>query len=308
MGMEKKYDVAIVGAGPGGLTAAIYAGRAGFSTVLLDRGVPGGQLVNTDEFENYPGFKSINGAELAERMFEHAMAFGATYQYANVEKIVDHGEYKEIIAADKSFHARAVIVATGSRPNKLGVPGEKEFAGRGVSLCAVCDGAFFRDKVVAVVGGGNAAVEEAIFLAKLAKKVIVMHRRDELRAVKVLQDRAFANKKIEFLFSTVIKEVVGEENVTGLMVEDIKTGKERLIAADGLFVYIGSQPITEMVADLGITNEYGHIITDETMATAVPGIYAAGDVRDKMLRQVVTAAGDGSIAAISAQQYLEGLK
>ncbi len=306
--MENKYDIAIVGAGPAGLSAAIYAGRAGFSTVLLERGVPGGQLVNTDEFENYPGFKSINGAELAERMFEHALAYGAEYLYANIDKVIDHGEYKEIIAGDKSYQAKAVIVATGSQPHRLGVPGEKEFAGRGVSLCAVCDGAFFRDKIVAVVGGGNAAVEEAIFLAKLASKVIIIHRRDELRADKILQDRAFANEKIEFELSTVVKEVVGEEKVTGVLVEDLKTGEERLITVDGMFVYIGSQPVTDYIADLGITDKLGYVLTDEGMATKVAGIYAAGDARKKVLRQVVTSAADGSIAAISAQKHLEGLK
>ncbi len=306
--MDKMYDIAIVGGGPAGLTAAIYAGRAGFSTVLLERGVPGGQLVNTDEFENYPGFRSINGAELAERMFEQAMAFGAEYLYANVDKVVDHGEYKEIFAGDKTYQARALIVATGSRPNKLGVPGETEFYGRGVSVCAVCDGAFFRDKIVAVIGGGNAAIEEAIFLAKLASKVIVIHRRDELRADKILQDRAFANKKIEFKLNSVVREVVGEEVVTGLKIEDLKTGNEKLIAVDGMFAYIGSQPVTNYIADLGITDEKGYVLADENMTTTVAGIYAAGDVRKKQLRQVVTSAADGSIAAISAQKFLEGLK
>ena len=306
--MENRYDVVIIGAGPAGMTAAIYMSRAGFSTALLERGIPGGQIVNTEEIENYPGYGRVNGAELAEKMFEHATSFGAKYLFGNVEKIVDHGEYKEIICGEKTYEAKAIIIATGALPSKLAAPGEAEFVGKGVSYCAVCDGAFFRDKSVIVVGGGNAALEEAIFLAKLASKVTLVHRRDELRGAKILQDRAFANEKIEFVLSAVVREIIGEESVTGIMIEDLKTGKERLIVADGVFVYVGTEPNTGFVVGLGITDERGNILTDDSLATAVPGIFAAGDVRKKLLRQVVTATADGSIAAVSAQQYLEGMK
>lgn len=288
------------------MTAAIYMTRGGFSTALLERGIPGGQIVNTEEIENYPGYGNINGAELAEKMFEHATSFGAKYLFGNVEKVIDHGDYKEVICGERTYEAKAVIVATGAAPSKLGAPGEAELVGKGVSYCALCDGAFFRDREVVVVGGGNAALEEAIFLAKLASKVTLIHRRDELRGAKILQDRAFANDKIEFLLSTVVREILGEDGVTGVMVEDLKTGEQRELATDGVFVYVGTEPNTDFVKDLGITDERGNIITDPNLATSVPGIFAAGDVRQKLLRQVVTATADGSIAAVSAQQYLEG--
>lgn len=288
------------------MTAAIYMTRGGFSTALLERGIPGGQIVNTEEIENYPGYGNINGAELAEKMFEHATSFGAKYLFGNVEKVIDHGDYKEVICGERTYEAKAVIVATGAAPSKLGAPGEAELVGKGVSYCALCDGAFFRDREVVVVGGGNAALEEAIFLAKLASKVTLIHRRDELRGAKILQDRAFANDKIEFLLSTVVREILGEDGVTGVMVEDLKTGEQRELATDGVFVYVGTEPNTDFVKDLGITDERGNIITDPNLATSVPGIFAAGDVRQKLLRQVVTATADGSIAAVSTQQYLEG--
>lgn len=288
------------------MTAAIYMTRGGFSTALLERGIPGGQIVNTEEIENYPGYGNINGAELAEKMFEHATSFGAKYLFGNVEKVIDHGDYKEVICGERTYEAKAVIVATGAAPSKLGAPGEAELVGKGVSYCALCDGAFFRDREVVVVGGGNAALEEAIFLAKLASKVTLIHRRDELRGAKILQDRAFANDKIEFLLSVVVREILGEDGVTGVMVEDLKTGEQRELATDGVFVYVGTEPNTDFVKDLGITDERGNIITDPNLATSVPGIFAAGDVRQKLLRQVVTATADGSIAAVSAQQYLEG--
>lgn len=304
--MENRYDVVIIGSGPAGMTAAIYMTRGGFSTALLERGIPGGQIVNTEEIENYPGYGNINGAELAEKMFEHATSFGAKYLFGNVEKVIDHGDYKEVICGERTYEAKAVIVATGAAPSKLGAPGEAELVGKGVSYCALCDGAFFRDREVVVVGGGNAALEEAIFLAKLASKVTLIHRRDELRGAKILQDRAFANDKIEFLLSTVVREILGEDGVTGVMVEDLKTGEQRELATDGVFVYVGTEPNTDFVKDLGITDERGNIITDPNLATSVPGIFAAGDVRQKLLRQVVTATADGSIAAVSAQQYLEG--
>lgn len=304
--MENRYDVVIIGSGPAGMTAAIYMTRGGFSTALLERGIPGGQIVNTEEIENYPGYGNINGAELAEKMFEHATSFGAKYLFGNVEKVVDHGDYKEVICGERVYEAKTVIIASGAAPSKLGAPGEAELIGKGVSYCALCDGAFFRNREVVVVGGGNAALEEAIFLAKLATKVTLVHRRDELRGAKILQDRAFANDKIEFALSAVVREIIGEEGVTGVMLEDLKTGEQRLLPTDGVFVYVGTEPNTDFVKDLGITDERGNIITDANLATSVPGIFAAGDVRQKLLRQVVTATADGSIAAVSAQQYLEG--
>ncbi len=302
------YDVVIIGAGPAGMTAAIYMSRAGFSTIMIDRGVPGGQMTNTEEIENYPGYKKILGSELAEKMFEHAKSFGADFVYGDVREIVDGKEFKIIDTGNKKYRAKAVIVSTGAKPSTLGVKGESEFAGRGVSYCAVCDGAFFRDLDVAVIGGGDAAIEEAIFLAKIASKVTIIHRRDELRATKILQDRARKNEKITFALSSIVIEILGEQNVNGLRIKNIKNGEESIIPAAGIFIYVGTEPITSIVKNLGVTDENGYIITDQNLETAVSGIFAAGDVRNKTLRQIVTAASDGSIVAIAVQQYLEGLE
>lgn len=306
---EKIYDVAILGAGPAGMTAAVYTSRANLSTIMIERGVPGGQMVNTNEVENYPGFASILGPDLSNKMFEHAKKFGAEYAFGDVKQLNDGDEYKTIVTGNKEYKARAVIIATGAEHKKLGIPGEEEYSGRGVSYCAVCDGAFFKDRELVVVGGGDSAVEEGIFLTRFAKKVTIVHRRDQLRAQKILQERAFANEKIDFIWSHTVKEIHAEDGkVSSVTLVSTKDGTEREFKTDGVFIYIGLVPLTKPFEHLGITNEDGWIITDEEMRTRVPGIFAAGDVRAKSLRQIVTATGDGSIAAQSAQEYVEELK
>lgn len=306
---EKIYDVAILGAGPAGMTAAVYTSRANLSTVMIERGVPGGQMVNTNEIENYPGFDSILGPDLSNKMFEHAKKFGVEYAFGDVKELIDGDEYKTIKAGNKEYKARAVIIATGAEHKKLGVPGEEEYSGTGVSYCAVCDGAFFKDRELVVVGGGDSAVEEGIFLTRFAKKVTIVHRRDELRAQKILQERAFANEKIDFIWSHTVKEIHAKDGkVDSVTLVSTKDGTEREFKTDGVFIYIGLVPLTKPFAHLGITNEEGYIVTDAEMRTKVPGIFAAGDVRAKSLRQIVTATGDGSIAAQSAQEYVEELK
>ncbi|AWC30474.1 thioredoxin-disulfide reductase [Bacillus cytotoxicus] len=305
---EKIYDVIIIGAGPAGMTAAVYTSRANLSTLMLERGIPGGQMANTEEVENYPGYESILGPDLSNKMFEHAKKFGAEYAYGDVKEVIDGKEYKTIIAGKKEYKARAIIIASGAEYKKLGVPGEKELGGRGVSYCAVCDGAFFKEKELVVIGGGDSAVEEGVYLTRFASKVTIIHRRDALRAQKILQDRAFQNEKIDFIWNHTVKQI-NEENgkVGSVTIVDVNTGEETEFKADGVFVYIGMLPLSKPFAALGITNENGYIETNERMETKVPGIFAAGDIREKMLRQIVTATGDGSIAAQSVQHYVEEL-
>ncbi|MBB6281933.1 MULTISPECIES: thioredoxin-disulfide reductase [Geobacillus] len=309
MADEKIYDVIIAGAGPAGLTAAVYTSRANLSTLMIERGVPGGQMVNTEEVENYPGFETILGPELATKMFEHAKKFGAEYAYGDVKEIIDGEAYKTVVVGDKEYKARAVIIATGAEYKKLGVPGEAELGGRGVSYCAVCDGAFFKGKDLVVVGGGDSAVEEGVYLTRFANKVTIVHRRDQLRAQKILQDRAFANEKVDFIWNHTVKQINEKDGKVGsVTLVHTQTGEEREFPCDGVFIYIGMVPLSKPFAHLGITNENGYIVTNEKMETKVPGIFAAGDVREKTLRQIVTATGDGSIAAQSAQHYVEELK
>lgn len=309
MAEDKIYDVIIAGAGPAGMTAAVYTSRANLSTLMIERGVPGGQMADTADVENYPGFDHILGPDLSTKMFEHAKKFGAEYAYGDIKEIVDGEEYKTVKAGNKEYKAYAVIVATGAEYKKLGVPGESELTGRGVSYCAVCDGAFFKERELVVIGGGDSAVEEGAYLTRFASKVTIIHRRDELRAQKILQDRAFANDKIDFIWSHTVKQVNEKDGKLGsLTLVSTKDGSEKEFEADGMFVYVGMNPLTKSVANLGITNESGYIETNENMATSVPGIFAAGDVRDKLLRQIVTATGDGSVAAQSAQIYIERLK
>ncbi|MET3507534.1 thioredoxin-disulfide reductase [Halalkalibacter oceani] len=306
---EKVYDVIIAGAGPAGMTAAVYTSRANLSTLMLERGVPGGQMANTEDVENYPGFDHILGPELSNKMFEHAKKFGAEYGYGDIKEIVDQGEWKLVKAGSKEYKARAVIVATGAEYKKLGVPGEQELGGRGVSYCAVCDGAFFKGKELVVVGGGDSAVEEAVYLTRFASKVTVVHRRDQLRAQKILQDRAFQNEKIDFIWNHVVKEINAENGKVGsVTLESTETGEQREFKTDGVFIYIGLLPLNSSVLSLGITNDEGYIVTNEEMETKVPGIFAAGDIREKSLRQIVTATGDGSLAAQNVQHYLESLE
>jgi thioredoxin reductase (NADPH) len=306
---EKIYDVIIIGAGPAGMTAAVYTSRANLSTLMIERGVPGGQMANTEEVENYPGYDHILGPELSTKMFDHAKKFGAEYAYGDIKKITDEKEYKLIDAGAKQYKARAIIITTGAQYKKIGVPGENELGGRGVSYCAVCDGAFFKEKELFVIGGGDSAVEEGVYLTRFAKKVTIVHRRDELRAQKILQDRAFANEKVDFIWSHTLKEIHDKDGKVGsVTLVSTNNGEEREFPADGVFIYIGMLPLTKPFLDLGITNDEGYIVTNEIMETKIPGIYAAGDVREKMLRQIVTATGDGSIAAQAAQHFIEELK
>ncbi|MES9682814.1 thioredoxin-disulfide reductase [Bacillus sp. AFS001701] len=306
---EKIYDVVIIGAGPAGMTAAVYTSRANLSTLMMERGIPGGQMANTEEIENYPGFDSILGPDLSNKMFDHAKKFGAEYAYGDIKEIIDGKEYKTIIAGKKEYKARAIIISTGAEYKKIGVPGEQELGGRGVSYCAVCDGAFFKDKELVVIGGGDSAVEEGVYLTRYASKVTIVHRRDQLRAQKILQDRAFANEKISFIWNSTIKEVNGTDGkVSSVTLVDTQNGEETEFKTDGVFIYIGMLPLTKPFLSLGITNENGYIETNDVMETKVPGIFAAGDVREKTLRQVVTATGDGSIAAQAVQHYIEELK
>jgi len=289
------------------MTAAVYTSRANMSTLMLERGIPGGQMANTEEIENYPGFGSILGPDLSTKMFEHAQQFGAEYAYGEIKEIRDEEPYKRVITGDKEYLTKSVIVATGAEHRLLGAPGEKELSGRGVSYCAVCDGAFFRNKELVVVGGGDSAVEEAVFLTRFASKVTIVHRRDQFRAQKILQKRAFENEKIEVIWDSAVKEIRGEGKVQSVLLENTKTGEQSELATDGVFIYVGMDPLTESVRPLGITNDAGYVLTDEKMYTKVKGVFAAGDVREKLLRQVVTATGDGSIAAQSAQHFVEAL-
>ncbi|RSI29159.1 Thioredoxin reductase [Streptococcus sanguinis] len=299
------YDTIIIGAGPAGMTAALYAARSNLKVALLERGIPGGQMNNTADIENYPGYANISGPELAEKMFEPLENLGVEHLFGLVEKIEDRGDFKEIITEDERFEAKTVIIASGANHRHLGVPGEEDYNSRGVSYCAVCDGAFFRDEDLLVVGGGDSAVEEAIFLTRFAKSVTIVHRRDELRAQKVLQDRAFANEKIRFVWDSVVESIHGDERkVTGVTFKNVKTGETSQAEFGGIFIYVGLDPVSEFAADLGITDEAGWILTDHQMKTSVAGIYAVGDVRQKDLRQITTAVGDGAIASQEAYKYL----
>jgi len=276
---------------------------------MIERGVPGGQMANTEDVENYPGFDNILGPELSTKMFDHAKKFGAEYAYGDIKEVVDGNPYKIVKTSTKEYKAFAVIITTGAEYRKMGVQGENDLTGRGVSYCAVCDGAFFKGRDLVVVGGGDSAVEEGVYLTRFANKVTIVHRRDELRAQKILQDRAFANEKVEFIWNHTVKEV-NEENgkVGSVTLVSTKDGTEQEFKTDGVFIYIGMDPLTEPFKNLGITNAAGYIDTNENMETNIPGIFAAGDVRDKLLRQIVTATGDGSIAAQSAQIYIENVK
>ncbi|QBP40486.1 thioredoxin-disulfide reductase [Paenisporosarcina antarctica] len=308
MSEEKIYDVVIIGAGPAGMTAAVYTSRGNLSTLMIERGIPGGQMANTEEVENYPGFEHILGPELSTKMFDHAKKFGAEYAYGDVKEIIDGEAFKTIKAGGKEYKARAVILTPGAEYKKMGIPGETELGGRGVSYCAVCDGAFFRNKELVVVGGGDSAVEEGVYLTRFASKVTIVHRREELRAQKILQDRAFANEKIDFIWNHTVKEINDEKGKVGsVTLASTVDDSEHEFKAEGVFIYIGMLPLTKPFANLGILNENGYILTNDQMETSIPGIFAAGDVREKTLRQIVTATGDGSIAAQAAQHYIEEL-
>ncbi|HVH69166.1 MAG TPA: thioredoxin-disulfide reductase [Gemmatimonadales bacterium] len=304
------YDVIIVGAGPAGLCAAMYAGRGMLKALTIERGAPGGELLNTDLIEDYIGFESIKGWELAQKMAEHAKKFGAEVVTDTVEKVrkADDGWFDVTTARGKTYRAPAVILTAGGTPVKLGVPGEKEHAGKGVSYCAVCDGAFFKGEVLAVVGGGDAAVEEADYLTRYATKVYIVHRRDQLRASKILQERAFANPKIEMVWNKRVVEINGNaRGVEHLSLEDTVTRERSTLPVGGVFIFIGFQPNSGLVDGHAKHDAGGYFITDDRMMTSIPGLFAAGDVRSQLTRQITTAVGDATTAAIAVEKYLATL-
>jgi thioredoxin reductase (NADPH) len=300
-------DLIIVGGGPAGLCAAMYAGRGMLKAVLLERGIPGGELLNTEKVDDYPGFTTILGPELAARMTEHAQAFGADIRMENVEGIyhLSDGSFRVSTSSGAEFLAPTVILTAGGTPTKLGVPGELEFAGKGVSYCAVCDGAFFKGETIAVVGGGDAAVEEADYLTRYAAKVYIIHRRDEFRASKLIQERALANPKIEPIWNARVLEMRGDaRGLKELELESTLTGTRMALTASGCFVFIGFKPNTGLVMDHVEHDANGYLRTDDRMMTSIPGLFAAGDLRAQLTRQVTTAVGDATTAAIAVEKYL----
>ena len=303
----KTHDVIIVGGGPAGLCAAMYAGRGMLKTLVIERGMTGGEMLNTDLIEDYIGFESIKGPDLAKKMTDHALKFGAEIIMDTVESIAkrDDGSFEVKTQLDKTYSAPAVIITAGGTPRKLDVPGEKEYAGRGVSYCAVCDGAFFKGEILAVVGGGDAAVEEADYLTRYAEKVYIIHRRDELRAEPILQKRAFNNPKIEVIWNKVVQQVHGEpKGVTHLTLEDTQTGESSHLDVGGVFIFIGFNPNSGLIRGHFDHDEGGYIITDSNMMTSITGLYAAGDLRVQLVRQITTAVGDATTAAMAVEKYL----
>ncbi len=309
MNNKADYDLVIIGGGPAGLTAGIYASRARLNVLLLEKTAPGGQVLITDWIENYPGFpKGISGYDLVTKMAEQAKHFGLKLETSEVLSFDLSEAVKKIELSDKTITTRSIIVATGASPRKLGVPGEDIFIGKGVSFCATCDGPFFKDNVVAAVGGGDTAVQDSIYLTKFAKKVYLIHRRDELRATKILQERAMANDKIEIVWDSVLTGIGGGlTNVEKITVKNLKTGEDKEIPVSGCFIWVGTFPNTSFLKDTLKVDQYGFIIADHNMETSVPGVYAIGDVRNTPLRQVVTAVGDAAIAAVSAEHYIENI-
>lgn len=306
---DKTFDIIILGGGPAGLSAAIYAARSSAKTAIIDISMLGGQPSNYLELENYPGFSKIGGYDLMEKFEEHADMFGIQkFPMEEIQSVDLTSEIKTVTTLNGEFKAKSIIIATGAQSKKLGVEGEKEFVGRGVSYCAVCDGAFYKDKVVAVVGGGNAAVEEAGYLTKFASKVYLIHRRDELRADKIVQERAFKNEKLEFIYDTVVNKINGDGVVKSATIENVKTHEVKDLAIDGIFPYIGFEPNADLFAGQVKQDKNGFIMVDEAMQTSVKGVYAIGDVRVTPLRQVITAAADGAIAAVYAGRYIETLE
>lgn len=301
------YEVLIIGAGPAGMTAAIYAARAGYKTAILEHGVPGGQAATTDMIENYPGFpEGISGPELMMKFFEQTQTFGVEMIYEQVQALELTGDVKKVITDKQTIEAKTVVIASGAKPRALGVANEDRLRGRGVSYCATCDGFFFRDQPVAVVGGGDTAVEEAMYLTKMCSSVTLIHRRDELRANKLAQSRAFANEKLTIIYDTVVDEIIGDDKVSQLKLRNKKTNETSTLDVNGVFVFVGYLPNGSFLPEELATNEQGYIITNEEMATNIPGVYAVGDVRQKKLRQVTTAVGDGGAVMHAIEDYLRG--
>ncbi|MCK5542574.1 MAG: thioredoxin-disulfide reductase [Desulfobacterales bacterium] len=306
--MAADYDLVIIGAGPGGLTAGLYAGRAMMKVLVLEKLVPGGQIIVTDWIENYPGFPDgISGFDLGEKMKNHMLNFGAVIESAEVKSVDFSGQEKKIKLTDKTITAKSVILAPGAAPRPLNI-GEEKFIGKGVSFCATCDAPFFKGKTIVAVGGGDTAVQEALYLTKFAEKVYLVHRRDELRATKILQERAFANDKIEFVWDSVVTGMDGLFNVENVTIENVKTKETKKLAANGCFIWIGILPNTKFLDNSVELDEAGFIVADSNdMATTCEGVFAVGDARVTLLRQVSTAVGDGAIAAISAEHYIENI-
>jgi thioredoxin reductase (NADPH) len=309
LGTTHNYDVVIVGAGPAGMCAALYTGRSMLRTAVLERGIPGGELLNTEKLDDWIGEKSILGWELAKKFEDHSREFGAEYVTATVEAVTRRldGTFETVTDGGDVYRSPAVIVTAGGTPVKLGIPGEAEYAGRGVSYCAICDGAFFKQQVIAVVGGGDAAVEEADFLTRYASKVYVIHRRGEFRASKILQERLFANPKIEVIWNTVAERIVGDDKglMTGMELRDVETDATRTLDATGCFVFVGFRPNTGIIDGHFDHDEMGYVLTDTMMQTSIPGLFAAGDLRSQLTRQVTTAVGDATTAAIAVEKYLK---
>ena len=296
------YDMIIVGAGPAGLSAGLYAARSSMKVAIFERGLIGGQMAQTLEVENYPGYTQNDAFTLIEKMKSQAEGFGCTIFQKSISKI--DFQNKIVYAGEESFKTKTIVLAMGSQPKKIGIVGEEEYGGRGVSYCATCDGAFFRDKTVAVIGGGNSAVEEGCFLTKFAKKVFIIHRRDTLRATKIVQQIAFDNRRIEFVFNSTPQKVLGNDVVEGIEIKDVKTDKSRILKVDGVFFYVGILANTEIVGKQIKKDDIGFLVVDRRMRTGIDGVFAAGDVLSKELRQVVTAVADGAVAAVEAEKYL----
>lgn len=299
------YDVLIIGGGPAGMTAGIYAARAGYQTAIIEVGVPGGQAATTDLIENYPGFpEGISGPELMLKFFEQTQTFGVEMIYDYVVSVELTGEVKKITTNNGAYEAKTVIIASGAKPRTLGVDNEGRLRGRGVSYCATCDGFFFKDQPVAVIGGGDTAVEEAIYLTKMCSKVTLIHRRDELRANKVAQSRALANKKLEIIYDTVVDNIIGEDKVTQLALRNKKTNATSTLDVNGVFIFVGYLPNNDFFPPELDVDQQGYILCDDNLATNIPGVFAVGDVRQKKLRQVTTAVGDGGLVLHAVEDYL----
>ena len=307
MNFQPIYDIVIVGGGPGGYTAALYAARAGLDTLVLEKLSAGGQMALTQQIDNYPGFEDgIDGFDLAEKMHRQAQRFGAKTVYAETRKLNLTAQPKIVETSDGTFYGKAVVLATGATPRELGVAGEKELVGCGVAYCATCDSMAYRGKTVAVVGGGNSAAADALLLSRIAEKVIIVHRRNTLRATKIYHEPLMKAENVEFRWNSVVMELIHEDKLIGVRLKDVQTGEETVLAADGVFVSVGRKPATELVADQVELDKGGYIVAGENTATNIPGVYAVGDVRTKLLRQVVTAVADGAMAVHMAEEYLAG--